>query len=507
MPPDSEVELKLIVTRGRVADVRQHLPRAGLSRARIDDLYFDTAAGSLREHGLVLRLRRDGKRWLQTLKAADQGAHLVSERGEWEVGLGAGKARPALELAHFADTPLGALVEAGLTVDDLVPLFRTRFVRCRLTLPHATSTIEVALDEGDLIASRGTESERRPIEEVELELKSGTPADVMDLAKKLVRQGRATLVPALRSKAERGYALACATPLSVARASAAGFAASIVPDISTGDALRAVIRHGLAIVVANADALRGTPAIEHLHQARVALRRMRSAIRLLDAQGTDVPRSIVRRLQQLAHVLGTARDWDVLCEDTLPTLLASRAPDARTAEVLEGTSRILRSQSMNAVVNAIGSRRYARLVLGLGTWSMSASPPSPRLADSAGVLLDPLADDLAAGSRAFARLSRHERHRVRIHAKRLRYALDLLRFALPAKSAADYLDALATLQDTLGALNDAAVARERLVRAISCSPATFVKDWIAGVEPALVRKASRELNALARRKRPWRVAS
>jgi CHAD domain-containing protein len=261
-------------------------------------------------------------------------------------------------------------------------------------------------------------------------------------------------------------------------------------------------------VVANADALRGTPAIEHLHQARVALRRMRSAIRLLDAQGTDVPRSIVRRLQQLAHVLGAARDWDVLCEDTLPALLASCAPDARTVEVLEGTSRSLRSQSMTAVVKAVGSRRYARLVLGLGTWSMSASPPSPRLADSAAVLLGPLADDLAAGARAFARLSRHDRHRVRIHAKRLRYALDLLRFALPAKSAADYLDALATLQDTLGALNDATVTRERLVRAISLRTCKrLVKDWVARVEPALVRKASRELNALARRKRPWPVDS
>ena len=507
MPPAAEIELKLIVTRGRVADLRRRLPRTGLRRAQVDDLYFDTADGSLRGHGLVLRLRHDGRRWLQTLKAADRGAHVVSERGEWEFALGVGKGRPSLELGRFAGTPLGALIESGLTVDALVPIFRTRFVRRRLTLSHAASSIEVALDDGDLIAARGSRSERRPIAEVELELKSGTPADVMDLAKTLLIKGDATLVPALRSKAERGYALATTTPLSVARASAPGFAALMAPEISSGNALRAVIGHGLAVVVANADALRGTPAIEHLHQARVALRRMRSAIRLLDPQGTDVPGSEVRRLQKLAHVLGEARDWDVLCEATLPALLAHGAQDARVAGALAGSSRRLRAKSMEDVVKAVGSRRYARLVLGLGAWSMSESPPSPRLADIAGALLELLGDDVAAGARAFDGLSRDERHRLRIHAKRLRYALDLLRFALPAKGAAHYLDALGTLQDTLGALNDAAVARERLVRAISLPGGRrLVKDWFAAVEPPLVRKAARELSALARRKRPWHAA-
>jgi CHAD domain-containing protein len=122
-----------------------------------------------------------------------------------------------------------------------------------------------------------------------------------------------------------------------------------------------------------------------------------------------------------------------------------------------------------------------------------------------GALLEPLADDVAAGARVFARLSRRERHRVRIHAKRLRYALDLLRFALPQKSTADYVDALAGLQDTLGELNDAAVARERLDgAAIRRAGRQVVKDWHDAVEPPLVAKAARELKALARRPRPWR---
>lgn len=499
-----EIELKLAIAAGRPADVRRRLPRGDLQRTDIDDIYFDTPAALLRQRGLVLRLRRDGDRWLQTLKSADRSARVVSERGEWEVELGSDKRRPALDLGRFADTPLGPLMD-HLGPDALAPVFRTRFARRRLTVSHGASTIEVAIDDGHLIAKTGDRAGRRPIAEVELELKAGAPADVLDLARKLVRKRGPVLVPALRSKAERGYALASGSALPVARAAASGFARLMHRDINAGEALRAVVRHGLAIVVANADALRTAPAIEHLHQARVALRRIRSAIRLLDPLAADLPRPLLSQLQRLAGVLGEARDCDVLVDTSLPTLLASSAAaDATRQELLKCAQR-LHAHAMDDAVDAVSSRRYARLVLALSQWASSASPRSTHVADMSQVLLDPLADEVAAGARAFARLSRRERHRVRIHAKRLRYALDLLRFALPQKSAADYVDALAGLQDTLGELNDAAVARERLGRAsLRRTSRRVVKDWHDAVEPPLVAKAARELKALARRARPWR---
>ena len=62
----------------------------------------------------------------------------------------------------------------------------------------------------------------------------------------------------------------------------------------------------------------------------------------------------------------------------------------------------------------------------------------------------------------FAALSPERRHRVRILAKRLRYALDVLSVALPRDATERYIAALAELQDVLGDLNDAAVAQIRL---------------------------------------------
>ena len=109
MPGASEIELKLTITSGRLADVRRRLAGGNLQRAKIDDIYFDTPNRLLRQHGLVLRIRRDGDQWRQTLKAADRSTRVVSERGEWEAMLGSGKERPSPDLALLRRSPNGTV--------------------------------------------------------------------------------------------------------------------------------------------------------------------------------------------------------------------------------------------------------------------------------------------------------------------------------------------------------------------------------------------------------------
>ena len=111
-------------------------------------------------------------------------------------------------------------------------------------------------------------------------------------------------------------------------------------------------------------------------------------------------------------------------------------------------------------------------------------------------------------ARGFVDLGRKRQHRVRILAKRLRYALDLLAPTLARpRQAADYVEALAELQDSLGELNDAAVARERLGQlAPSRAQARTLARRIATTEDAMAARAGRQLDALTRRPRPWRPA-
>ncbi len=505
---NTEIELKLALVKGSLARTRRAIGDVHLEETAIEDVYFDTPDASLRRRGLVLRLRRDGDRWLQTLKAASNGHSVVPVRGEWEVALPARKSAPALDLERFEITPLRVLLRAGLEADTLVPVFRTRISRQRGILVHGSSQIEVALDRGELRARVEGRKRRQPVAEVELELKSGRPQDLLDVGSALVKPGHGvTLVPALRSKAERGYGLAARDGLGAARASASGFARRLTAEMACAQALREVIRHGLALVVANADALRGDPASEHVHQARVALRRMRSAIRSFDPYGEDLPARLGKGLHWLAQTLGAARDWDVVVEQTLPAFLSSAPVDDADQRRLQRAARREQARATKQAVAAVSSRRYARLVLRLASWSMGeAAAATSSVGATAASLLEQAADRLFKDARSFSHLGQAKRHRVRIHAKRLRYALDLLAPSLPGRGAADYIEALAALQDTLGELNDASVALARLADALPAADSLkALREWFDRVEPALVARAARQLNALDRRPRPWSI--
>lgn len=505
---NTEIELKLALVKGSLTQARRAIGDVHLDETAMEDVYFDTPDATLRRRGLVLRLRRDGDRWLQTLKAASSGHGVVPVRGEWEVALPARKCPPALDLERFEITPLRVLLRAGLQADTLVPVFRTRISRQRGMLVHGNSEIEVALDRGELRARLEGRKRRQSVAEVELELKSGLPQDLLDVGIALVKRRRGmTLVPALRSKAERGYGLAARDGLGAARASAGGFAQRLYPEMPSALALREVIRHGLGLVVANADGLRGNPASEHVHQARVALRRMRSAIRSFDPRGEDFPLRLGKGLRWLARTLGKARDWDVVVEQTLPAILSSVSVDDTDKRSLLRCARRAQGRSIKEAVAAVSSRRYARLVLRIARWSMEDAAVTTRsVGETAASLLEQAADRLFRDARSFSRLGRHRRHRVRIHAKRLRYALDLLAPSLPGRGSTDYIEALAALQDTLGELNDASVALACLSDVLPAEgAAAALREWFNGVEPALVSRAARQLNALARRPRPWSI--
>jgi CHAD domain-containing protein len=104
----------------------------------------------------------------------------------------------------------------------------------------------------------------------------------------------------------------------------------------------------------------------------------------------------------------------------------------------------------------------------------------------------------------FAALSPDARHRVRILAKRLRYALDVFSVALPDKATTEYIDALAELQDVLGALNDEAVASQALGRSGRAAARNVVIERLRAAEVPQLLDAEARLMQLYARTLPWR---
>ncbi len=214
-----EIELKLAVPDAKAAAALVAWLDANaraVGESHLLNVYFDTPAHELAQARAALRLRRDGARWLQTLKTAGRSEAGLATRNEWETEV----AGEALEPARLAPEAR-ALLEPLL--GRMHPVFCTDFVRrtWRLRCPlsaadgtQAEAEIEAALDAGEIaaVAPDGTSPTpaRETIHELELEWLSGDPSQAGATLRALgERLGAvAALTPSDLSKAARGYALA-----------------------------------------------------------------------------------------------------------------------------------------------------------------------------------------------------------------------------------------------------------------------------------------------------------
>jgi inorganic triphosphatase YgiF len=201
----TEIELKLLIAPADARRLLRHplitaLTRRKFTPQRLLSIYYDTADCVLHQQRIALRLRRVGRRWIQTVKAAGRVSAGLHERPEWE-----GETTKGMFVFEaIADPTLRELFADPHLQHALHPVFVTDFSRARrmLCLPSG-DVVECSLDRGEIRAGE----ERLPICEVELELKSGDPTRLADLALRLQRT--LSLKPENVSKAERGYRLAC----------------------------------------------------------------------------------------------------------------------------------------------------------------------------------------------------------------------------------------------------------------------------------------------------------
>lgn len=495
-----EVELKLAVAAADLPRLRRRLERFGPARRmHLETIYYDTPDGLLASHGFALRLRRVGERWIQTLKS-ETAAAALARRGEWEWPL----RRARVERTRLADTPLAPLL-ARRPHARLLEQFRTRFVRDVWTVEDGGACIELALDEGQIRA--GTRAE--PIRELELELKAGGAEALPALALHIARAGRGrplALLPYGDSKARRGWRLAQRTALQPVKANAQRLFAGLRAHTGAEAAVRLAVGRAIEVLLANAHGVLTNDEPEFVHQARVALRRARSVLRLLRAQ-VEFPTRLAVDLRWIARALGRARDWDVLAGEVLPAVGAALGPEyAAAIESVRADAQRRRRRERDEVRAALASSRFACAALALLAWSVApASAAEPPLRALAAQRLQRLHARLLEAARGFARLPAHEQHRVRILAKRLRYALEFFAEALPGPQTAAYVERLAALQDELGALNDAVVARARLRKLAQARPVRAALDELADrTRRERIRAVERRLARLRERAPPWR---
>lgn len=444
-----ETELKLWLHPGDIEAFRS-LPRLGRARAhreKLRSIYFDTPDALLAGRGVALRVRKTGRRWLQTLKAEGERGGGLSKRLELETAISG----PAPDFSRLPAAVADGLIPANLRA-ALAPVYETRFQRTAWNLRAPDrSRVEVALDAGEILAGGKSEA----LCEVELELKSGSTEALYALAQTFASQ--VLLIPLDASKAERGTRLAAGKP----RAPASAEPPRLDKDMPSRAAFARIARACLTQLQANLPGLLTEQDPEYLHQARVALRRLRSAAGLFKKL-CPPPAPEMARLAELSRVLGEARDWDVFVLETLPGLMQSVPAAQKT--LLARRAGAARGKARAAAQEAVRRPRTAADMLAMHHWlnGLETMQGKPALHGFARKRLAVLHRRALAEAAGFAEQSPARRHALRIRVKRLRYALNYLGglFGGHEKFAACF----AALQDELGELNDAATALRFLGR-------------------------------------------
>ena len=278
------------------------------------------------------------------------------------------------------------------------------------------------------------------------------------------------------------------------------------PSWSPARALRHVVRGLLAELRAHAPGVLASDESRPVHRARVALRRMRSALQLM-RRAERAPRGAKAELRWLAGVLGEARDWDVLTESTLPALLRAGGKPGSMARLARAAHR-RRAVAHAEAREALSSARFRALVARLERWlrepvpAVDGQPPLRIFADKR---LGKRRRRLLRDARELERNAPERRHRLRIDAKRLRYAVEFFQPLYPGPAAGRQVKGLRALQDALGAINDAATAA-RLLEPLrpSAAFARFLRGWCGERERAGLEAARRALARLEGAPRFWK---
>jgi inorganic triphosphatase YgiF len=474
-------------------------PGAVAVRRALVATYFDTPNLALKQVGSILRVRYEEGCFVQTFKTADLGDANFLSRGEWQDRVAENWPDP-----HAPHS--GLQLHEGVA-GDLHPLFVTEVIRETVVIePYPGTRIEAAVDNGEIRGINNGRSE--PISEIELELDSGDPTALYDVALKLLET--APLRIETRSKSERGYRLVAgaAAPTAVHAEPL-----SLDPRMVVEEAMRRIGRSCLTHMLRNEPAaLAGQP--EGIHQMRVAVRRLRS---LLSAVKEVVPqeahRAVADELARLAAPLGPVRNLDVFATELLCPLRSKLAAEPGWDALAEVAERA-RVEAHDRVGKEILAPRHTEAVLRLLRWFEGRGWRAARAPETATALIAPIGT-IAPGildrrrravrkrCRRFAQLTPRERHRLRIAVKKLRYTVELLGSLYDPWDLRRYTGRLKRVQEDLGHANDLRVAYGLVIElSRQAEPAEPVIDAAAELlawHERLLAKGERKLRWRLRR--------
>jgi len=320
---------------------------------RLNTVYFDTPDLAFAKAGLSLRVRKNGRGYVQTVKDEDSGA-IASERHEFECKLASLK--PDLEA--IPDQGMRERLKTIAGAAQVEPAIETEIRRTTRSVKSPSGDeVELAVDRGEIRTLINGHAVL-PVSEIELELKEGAPGALYEIARRLSRKAPLTL--ATESKSARGMRMLEGQEICAHKAGRA----ELPPDCTAEEAFRATLMHCMRHLARNIAAVAEARLPEGVHQIRVGLRRLRAA--LCAFGGTFRVRaleSLRERAKTLSDIFGGTRELDVFATELLaPIEQAARKSGLPTLRsILEEQRR----ESWDETVKLVRSDDFTGFLLDL----------------------------------------------------------------------------------------------------------------------------------------------
>ncbi|WP_410639316.1 CHAD domain-containing protein [Amycolatopsis sp. lyj-346] len=266
--------------------------------------------------------------------------------------------------------------------------------------------------------------------------------------------------------------------------------------------VRAKLDREIRALLAHEPGTRSGADPEDLHQMRVALRRMRSVLKLSGRLVGDGAEPVRAELGWLGQSLGEVRDFDVLIGHLREVIAGFEVRDQAPGRRLVAKFVRERATAKRRLTRALSSARYSTLLREVSLLTRAEfTPEAARSHDLIAGLAKPHRKLAKAVHALPADPPDDDLHALRIHGKKLRYAAELAQTSAKKKQAArikHLLKATKDFQTVLGDHQDAVLAAERMRTVLESADGPM--GFVAG------RIAERELTRRAEARATWRAS-
>ena len=501
-----EIELKFQIPTESKVPLEKFIKSKGGTSKRLRARYFDTDARLLARANMALRLRKEGHVWYQTLKLAPQAAAVVRHEDTIKLVTSPGT-DPVIDTSRHSSSDQWTKFDRALRHDpnrELKPFYETDLKRLSVDLRTRRGLINYAIDTGSISTTEKEtdplhtalghtdEPLRLPVTEIELELVSGSRMALIEAGTRLIRDYGVWLD--VRTKSMRGDSLAKA---KLIMPPAKAQSVKITDDMSLERLFDAVRKECVRHVLVNASQLASEEGYlpEHIHQLRVALRRLRTALKLFSRVQKFEAQTWSDQAKFLADQLGKNRDIDVMSESIWPELRKINAPliEFSAHEDMQSPAVIIREKKVQSwFLELIGHDLQSPEQTTQSHWS-SILP-----------VIKKWQKKCAKRAKNFASLTVEERHELRKRMKRLRYSLEFIEKECKTSKFQQFSKVLARAQNELGTYNDLQVALENYRAIVTTEPtAWFAVGWLIAQLSACEARCTKVLSEFTTTDVPW----